>query len=360
MMTHDSGRRPRPSVLAVTTLPAWVLAFGCCVSILPAQADKADKEAKYWNAWGLKEKDGRWLRQSDIDHMEKDEVQHSETGVWIPKADLEKAQSGQHLVSGQWVAADEAEKGHKSWATPWILFSDNIELHTIANLADAKNILNEAETNVAFSKNLLWDPTKPLPERVRVFAFMNQERYRDFGTDNDDSGFSTHGAFQCLTRDDKPVAVFYGAKDWGPYYLKHGVGLGVATQLLVPLGIPERHWILTGFGGYTSRWSNTDAASHFGKQYLAKGGVRSLKSFPKSFSINGEMSTADLDWTIYQAGILVAFLQKPNDVTQKAWDQVRDAIRERDKKTLKIYQNFEKKLLLQDKAIKAFLKEQVQ
>ncbi|MCA8970970.1 MAG: hypothetical protein KDC95_14340, partial [Planctomycetes bacterium] len=173
-------------------------------------------------------------------------------------------------------------------------------------------------------------------------------------------GFSSHGAFQCLTREDKPVAVFYGAKDWGPYFLKHGVGVGAATQLLVPLGIPERHWILTGFGGYTSRWSNAAAASHFGKQYLAKGGVRSLKSFPKSFSINGEMSSADLDWTIYQAGILVAFLQKPNPVTQKGWDQVRTAIRERDKKALKIYQSFEKKLLQQDKAIKAFLKEQVQ
>lgn len=343
---------------------AVLLALCALVPAAGAQQPKGkDSEAsddKFYAAWGLVEKDGRWLRKTDVEHMDKEEVQHPDSGVWIPRTDLEKAQSGQHLVSGQWVSSEEAEKSHKTWATPWVLLSDNVELHTIVTLKEAQDILNEAETAVGFTKNLIWDPIKPLPQRVKIFAFNNQERYRDFGNDFDDSGFSSHGAFQCLSRDDKPVAVFYGAKDWGPYYLKHGVGVGIATQLLVPLGIPERHWILTGFGGYAARWSNETAASHFGKQYIAKGGIRSLKSFPKSFTINADMSAQDLDWTIYQAGILVAFLQKPNDKVVKAWDLVRKAVRERDKQTLKTYQAFEKVLLLQEKDLKAFLKEKVQ
>lgn len=345
----------------------------------PQAAKKAEdaKLAKLYAAWGLVEKDGRWQRTADLAQLEKGMIQHPETGAWIPKDGLAKAQQSQYLVKEEWVGLEDADKAHRTWRNPWKLYGDNVELHTNYELQTAKDILNQAESSVSFARNLLWDPTMPLPERVIIYAFKSSNSYQEFGANNDASGFSSHGAFQVTGEEDEgdrrrrrsrkqevtkalPVAVYYGAKNWGPYYLKHGVGLGIATQLLKPLGVEERHWLMTGFGGYTARWTVSTDASHFGKQYLAKGGVRSLKSFGKKFTINGDMSAADLDWTIYQAGILVAYLTKsPAPKVQKAWDKVREAIRERDKKGNKAVASFEKAIFAQQKQLRSLLESMV-
>ena len=345
-----------------------------------AEKKRSAADAKAYKAWGLLEKDGRWQRMADLEQQDKGMVQHPETGRWIAKDDLQKAQADKFPVGEKddikWVSEAEANEAHGDWSSPWILLGDNIELRTTYDLKDAKNILNEAESAVSYVRNILWDPTMPLPKRVLIFAFSGSESYSSFGNRFDASGFSSHGAF--LVADDEqgkkkkkkkskksseqeqPVALYYGAKDWGPYYLKHAVGLGIAAELLLPLGVPPRHWVLSGCGSYVSRWSNKASWTHFGKQYLAKGGIRNLKSFPKSFAINGDMSAADVDWTLYQAGILIAYVAKnPDKKTQAAWDKLRTAIRLRDKKTEKILSQFESKIVKRQKDLRHFLEKLV-
>lgn len=326
-----------------------------------ASAQSKKDAAKQLAAWGLVEKDGRVQRQADLAQIEKDMVQHPDIGVWIPKDKLEEARGGKYPVHSDWLSEADANAKHRNWSNPWVLLGKNVELHTTYSLKDAKNILNEAESAVSFSKNLLWDPVMLLPKRAVVFAFKSQDVYREFGNEYDETGFSSHGAFWSNMHERRPACVFYGAKDWGPYFLKHGVGLAISSQLLIELGVEERHWMHTGFGSLTSRWSNAKSASHFGKQYLQKGGVRSLKSFPKRFTISGELSAADLDWNIYQAGILVSYLTgSPTKKVSKAWDAVRLAIKTHDKKgAKKKVSSFQKAVLSQQKQLRAYLEKLV-
>ena len=66
-------------------------------------------------------------------------------------------------------------------------------------------------------------------------------------------------------------------------------------------------WLLQGLGAYTSRLDNDNDASWFGKQHVQKGGVRNLKSFFAGFAISGEMESKEIDYNIFQAGLLVAY-----------------------------------------------------
>ena len=312
-----------------------------------------------WAELGLVRHDGKWMRRDDAAALAKGKVKHPRTGMWIDKADAEKAKQGLFKVGSDWVSVDKANTAHSDWESPWILRSDNIELQTIYKLDKAEIALNEAETAVSYARGLLFDPLMPLPALVRIRIFDTAAQYREFGAQADDTGFSSYGAFHVYRAEPPMIACHYGQKDWGPYFLKHAVGMGIAAQLLKGKNekdsLPPTHWLLTGFGSYVERWSNTRSASHFGKQYLQKGGVRSLKSFPSSFGISPDMSSSDLEWNVYQAGIIVSFLSKaPDAKTKKAWDKVRDAIQAR-KGVAKAVKNFEKRLPKIEKQLKAHL-----
>lgn len=350
----DAHAARRASATTLTLISAIVLASLTPSATSQAKAKKED--AKALSSWGFVEKDGRWKRKADVEKQAKGMVQHPDIGIWIPEDKLAEAKGDKYPVDDEWLSAEDANKLHRTWSKPWVLLGDNVELRTTYKLADAKNILNEAESAVSYAKNVLWDPVLKLPKRVLIFAFKSQDQYQEFGNEYDETGFSSHGAFWSNMHEERPVCVYYGAANWGPYYLKHGVGLAISSQLLIPLGVAERHWIHTGFGSLSSRWSNAAAAAHFGGQYLQKGGVRSLKSFPKNFTISGDLSAADLDWNIYQAGILVSYLTGgPSKKVSKAWNDVRAAIKTRGKKTSKTVGKFQKVLLTHQKQLRAYL-----
>ena len=312
-----------------------------------------------WAELGLVRHEGKWMRRDDAAALAKGKVKHPRTGVWIKEADADKAKQGLFPVGDDWVPVAKANSAHSDWEAPWVLRSDNVELQTIYPLEKAEQVLNEAETAVSYARGLLFDPLMPLPERVRIRIFDTAAQYREFGANTDDTGFSSYGAFNAYRAEPTLIACHYGQKDWGPYFLKHAVGMGVASQLLKGKtdkdSLGPTHWLFTGFGSYVERWSNSRSASHFGKQYLQKGGIRGLKSFPSSFKISADMSAADLEWNVYQAGIIISFLAKaPDAKTKKAWDKVRSAIQSR-KGIAKAVKGFEKRLPKIEKQLKAHL-----
>lgn len=305
--------------------------------------------------FGLVRHEGRWVRRSDKQALAANKVRHPQTGTWISKAAYEKAQQGLFELGGEWAPVDRANKFHSTWDDPWEIWTDNIIVKTTIPLDKAKQIAQEAESAVPMARNLVFDPTLPLPERIVVYACKSASDYRDFGARTDATGFSAYGCYYTGEGDEKFVVCNYGQRDWGPYYLKHAVGLGVGATLLVPAGLEPTHWLLTGLGSYVERWYDPDGVQHFGKQYLAKGGVRGMRSFSKRFRIGADQTPADMEWNIYQAGIIVSFLAKGgNKSTRKAWDKVREAIQE-GKGFSKALKAFERSIIRAEDDIKEHL-----
>ncbi len=321
---------------------------------------------KYEGAWvkkedlayaklGLVRYQGRWVRKSDYALLSKGFVAHPETGVWIKKELLEKAEKGLFPAGDRWVSKEEAEKYFSSWEHPWVLLSENVRLVTTAPLDKAQGWLNDAETQVTIVKSLLLPPGLPLPQRVTIFAFPEREDYTGFGANYDDTGFSAYGTFYAGRHELKPVAVYMGEKSWSPYYLKHAAGLGVAHMLIQDEKIQPTSWIYTAFGSYLERWGNPVSCQHFGRQYLAKGGIRNLKSFFGSFVISPDQSSQEMDWNIYQAGIFLSYLQRSGDKKlEKYWDKVREAVRKK-KGVAKALRSFERALQRKEKQLKSHL-----
>ncbi len=303
------------------------------------------KEDLGWAKLGLVRDGSRWMRVADKKAKDEGKVMHPRTGEWIEAKDKEKADKGLFPIGGEWVDLAEANRLHKNPADPWVIRLENVTLITMMPLEKAITAANEAESAAAIARGLIFDPVLPLPRRVRIYAIDGAEAYREFSAQADETGFSAYGAFYATRAEGKPIAANYGEKNWGPYYLKHAAGMGVAIVLLEDAELEPTHWLYTAMGSYVERWSNTTAAKHFAPQYLEKGGVRNLKSFFKSFTISSEQAPNELEWNIYQAGILLSYLTKsPDKKTLATWGKVRKAIRER-KGISKAIKAFEKRLV---------------
>jgi hypothetical protein len=86
-------------------------------------------------------------------------------------------------------------------------------------------------------------------------------------------------------------------------------------------------WFMHGVGSYTSRFENNSDAGWFGKQHVAKGGVSSVKSFFKTFALNGGMESTKIAFNLFQAGLLLSFAtQGGNTEVTDAMVAVTDAL----------------------------------
>jgi hypothetical protein len=106
---------------------------------------------------------------------------------------------------------------------------------------------------------------------------------------------------------DVRAAICFNHKEWGQRYIRHAAAIAYAHGVAEDGGHELPPWLLQGIGAYTSRLDNDHDASWFGKQHVQKGGVRNLKSFFAGFAISGEMESKEIDYNIFQAGLLVAY-----------------------------------------------------
>jgi hypothetical protein len=105
----------------------------------------------------------------------------------------------------------------------------------------------------------------------------------------------------------------------------HGVAAGAGVEL--PM------WFRHGLGSYTSRFHTERDAGWFGKQHQQKGGVRSVKAFFAGFGFNGEMPSTEIDYNLYQSGLLVSFAAHGGDeASTAALGEVAAALKQPDKK----------------------------
>ena len=329
------------------------------LGMIKINGDWVKKEDAAYARLGFAYVDKTWVRKSDQAKIRAGQVLHPRSGVWIDEKELDKAKQGLFRHQEKWVPLAKADRGHKNWINPWVLQRNDFVLTTDYGFAKAQEILNEAETALAFFKQVFYSSSLPLPRRLQLRVFSSREDYTDFGAANDESGFSNYGAFYSPRHDSQPVAILYGAeKSWGPYFLKYGVGLGASLMLLGSNDLPFTHWIHSGLGSYIEHFTNKAHCQYFGRQYQPKGGVRNLKSFWKSFNISGSQDDDANQWNMYQAGFVIAYTKNViNKPVRKAWENLKLAATSGNKKKIRTaVKQFEKKLQNAQKDIKDYLK----
>jgi len=305
---------------------------------------------------GYVRREGQWIRVADHKQYKADKVPHPASGVWIAKADLDKAKQNLFPVEGKWLSTKEANEVHGSWLSPWVLRGKDVQIVTTYPFEKAEQIMLEADTAVAKIRGVIFDPVLPLPKRIMLFVFGNQEDYRQFGVDSSTTGFSSYGAFFADNHPNRPTAVYYGQKDWGAYYLRHGVGLAISHQLLNSDKINGTSWIHTAVGSYLERFATPKTATWFSKKFMGRGGLQDLDKFWDRFQISPDLSTDAVERNIYQAGFLLLYAIKAGDhKVQKAWNEIREAIESKPRRQPRALKSFEKALTRSEQKIRNYL-----
>lgn len=306
-----------------------------------AAARKKLLEAEY-RAKGMVEVGGVWVEKDQVadakkgiyfherEIVSKEEkmalmsgmVRHPETGELIEPKHLEKAQAKLFPIGteGRWASEAEADRYHADPGRPWIVRSGHCTLVSTLPLAKLQEVKQFADRGVERLQPILgYSNTRP-SLRPTILIAATTEEYNTYGTRFGDET-SAYGAFLADQRvqmrlpyqGDVRPAVCHWEKSWGPYYLRHAAGMGYLAGLCAVAGVDSPLWFLQGCGSYASRFENDHDAGWYGKQHLAKGGVKDLKGWFNSFAINGEMEPTARDFNIYQAGLMISFAAHGGD-----------------------------------------------
>lgn len=274
------------------------------------EKDKAD-EAKR----GVFHHEGEVVTKEEMLAFQAGKVRHPDTGEIIDAKHLEKAKNKYYPVgSDRWVDAKEADTWHSDLKRPWIVRTSRgliISTLSLAKIDELKIYVDQGIDRVA---PLLGSRVVAGSRRPVVLVAATESEFRDFGTSFGD-GTDACGAF--LMREEANMnlpyqgevrpAICFNHKDWGPRYIRHCAAISYAHGVAEEAGVDLPLWMLHGIGSYTSRFQNDSDAGWFGKQHVQKGGVRNLKSFFAGFAISGEMESKDIDYNMFQAGLLLAY-----------------------------------------------------
>ena len=242
-------------------------------------------------------------------------VRHPDTGEVIDKADLDKAKAGQYPLGGdRWGDVKEADAQHGDVQRPWIVRTKHatfVSTLARAKIEELKPMIDGAVERVA---PIVGARTVPGTLRPVVMVAATESEYRDFGSSFGD-GADACGAF--LMRDEAKLrlplvgevrpAICFNQKDWGRFYLPHAAAMASAVGIAEDGGHDMPSWLLFGIGSYASRFQYDSDAAFLGKQHVQKGGVRNLKSFFSGFAISGDMESKDIDYNVFQSGLLLSY-----------------------------------------------------
>lgn len=286
----------------------------------PDQVDDARK--------GIFHHDGKKIARFEKVAFQAGNVPHPVTGQFIKAGDLKKAQDGYYpLGDGKWGDEKQADNYHSDISRPWFVRSTYATIAStlpIAKINELRAHVDQGHEKVAplFGGRELTPAKRPL-----VIIAKTQAEYREYGTSLGD-GTDVAGAFlitneaEFAIRGQGPVrpAICENHKDWGTRYIRHGAALGYVNSIAEEAGADLPLWFVHGVGSYTSRFENNSDAGWFGKQHVAKGGVTSVKSFFKTFTLNGDMESTQIAFNLFQAGLLLSY------ATQGGNNEVTDAM----------------------------------
>lgn len=350
-----------------------------------AQLAAKKREAEY-RARGMKRVDGVWVAPDEVEDARKGifhhdgevvskqekialllgKVFHPKTGELIDRDDLQKAEKGLFpLEGGRWGGADEANRYHADPRRPWVVRTYYGFLVTTLPLEkhdELKGLMDGAVDTV----KPLFGGRQPHPaHRPAVVVCADAEIYRELGAAIGGPG-SAYGAFLAEREsEDLPVpgriAACVWEPSWGEYYLRHAAGLATANSFFVEVGAALPEWFARGVGSLAERHFSPGVAQHFGKQHLAKGGVKDLGSWLTSFSIGPEMSPRDIDYNVYQAGLVLAFCMRGGDEeATKALMALTEALQQNARAVEKALIRLEKLIPKKEAEIRAYFRKVVQ
>lgn len=304
-----------------------------------AEALRKKALAAEYSAKGFVEVNGVWVEKEHVDdakrgvfHHDGDlvtreeklalltgKVRHPVTGQLIDAKNEQRARDGYFPAGSEakWVDLKEAETFHSDMKRPWVLRTHHATVVSTLGLSRIQELAAQMDIAIKRVSDDLFGSKPALPaKRPTVLIAATTSEYRDIGNSLGD-GTDACGAF--LIREEARLKVplvgdVRGAacnneKDWAPFYARHAAALAYANAIAEEAGLDLPLWLLHGFGAYTSRFATDHDAAHFAKLHLEKGGVRGLKSFFSGFAISGDMEGKDIDYNIFQAGLLVKFAQ---------------------------------------------------
>ena len=292
------------------------VALGCILGGVWVEKDKAAdaKRGVYWF-------DGEVVSKDELVALQSGKVRHPDTGELIDGKSLEKAQGKYYPIGGdRWVDVKEADTFHSDSRRPWIvrtkhgLFVSTLALNKIE---ESKALVDAAVEKV---QPIVGKRVVPAALRPVVLVAATDSEYRElgqaFGHGVDAAGAFLMGEEGALTLPlvgEVKAAICFNHKDWGQFYIRHCAAMAYAHGVAEDGGHDLPLWLLYGVGAVTSRFDSDHDAAWFGKQHVQKGGVRNLKAFFAGFTISGDMESTDIDYNIFQAGLLLAYCLNGGD-----------------------------------------------
>jgi len=250
-------------------------------------------------------------------------VRHPVTGQIIEAKHLEDAKARKFPIGteGRWADEKDADSFHADIQKPWIVrtaYCNLVGTLPIAKLEQMKALADRAVERA----RVLMNSQMPSPaNRPTVVVAATDDEFTTYGRQIGDET-SAFGAFLAAEQarmrleyqgEVRPAVCNAKDENWAPYYLRHAAGLAYANGLGADSGAELPLWFVHAFGGYASRFDDDNAATSFGEQHIAKGGVKDLKGWFNSFALNGEMEPKQLDFNVFQAGLLLAFVVQGGD-----------------------------------------------
>ncbi|MBL8752437.1 MAG: hypothetical protein JNK15_03970 [Planctomycetes bacterium] len=303
-----------------------------------AEALRKKVQAAEFAAKGMVDIGGVWVEKELVDdakrgifHHEKEavtkeeklqfqagRVRHPDTGEFIDQRHLEKAKGGYYQIgSDRWVDVKEADQFHSELKRPWLVHANHgliISTLSLAKIQELRVFFDQGVDTVA----VLFDGKMPTPgNRPVVWIAATEAEYRELGTAFGD-GADAAGMF--LVVEERPFSVQYigdtrpaivmNEKDWGSRYVRHAAAMAYVHGLSVDSGVDLPMWFVHGVGSMTSRFQTDGDAGFLGRAHQQRGGVRNMKGFFSGFAISGDMESTAIAYSLYQAGLCLAFATK--------------------------------------------------
>ncbi|MFN6145900.1 MAG: hypothetical protein ACK5AL_06050 [Planctomycetota bacterium] len=285
------------------------------------EKDKADdaKRGVFWH-------DGEVVAKEELVALQTGKVRHPVTGELIDAKNLEKAQGDYFPIGGdRWGDRKEADTFHSDGRRPWLVRTKRglfVSTLPLAKIEELKGLIDAAVEKV---QPVVGDRVTAAALRPVVLVAATESEYRELGQSAGD-GTDACGAFlmneQAALKlpllGDVRAAICFNHKDWGARYIRHCAALASAHGAAADGGNELPLWLLHGIGSLTSRFDSDHDAAWFGKQHVQKGGVRNLKAFFAGFEISGDMEPKDIDYNLFQSGLLLSYCLHGGDAKATA------------------------------------------
>lgn len=280
--------------------------------------------------------DGDCVTKAEYMALTGDMVRHPITGTLIAAKHLSKAEERRFPIGteGRWGDEKEANQYHADRERPWIVRSNYCNLVSTLPIGAIEQLQHPADRGVERVR-VFFDMRNTSPsQRPTVVVASTMDEFNEWGAALGDET-SAFGVFLTLpdgmirlpvTGEVRP-AITWREKDWVTRYVQHAAAMAYAAALCADGGEAVPLWMLHGFGTVAGRFDNANDAAWFGKQFQAKGGIKNVEAWFNSFAINPEMQTADLEYNIFHAGLVVAFAaESGNEEALKALQDFNAAI----------------------------------